>query len=434
MSNFITPPSNLNLNLQNNHPLIPRENTFWLNRKVLTIHSQDRDISKWPFANEFEIELPQDYHNVQSSRLLEITFPVNLYNFSNINQNTIFRITINNDVYWTCPMLLCGEVIEISIDNGYYTKEQLINTLTFKLNEFMPDSKSNNKWKAVYHETKQKILIGNNNGINFTVNADVSFNYANICCNLTSQNKSGVNCCDGTSLLPPTVNYFDRYNKFGFLAYIGFTEKRDYPAIIIEPPNPEGLPFNCSQSANYLPYKSSGNGSRPQNIWLERNDKDLYYVEPPSVVDSIGEQVIYMEMDYFNNIDELIPWSNSANEKLINGKVANITFQGKPPFLSGSKPIAYRGAGINSSFAKIPLLSLPQNTDINSTNGQLLNSSQFTPPLERINRLKFKFRYHDGQLVDFKDSDLTFSLEFNMLRNDFDRKMNINQPTFYSYG
>ena len=97
MSNFITPPSNLNLNLQNNHPLIPRENTFWLNRKVLTIHSQDRDISKWPFANEFEIELPQDYHNVQSSRLLEITFPVNLYNFSNINQNTIFRITINND-------------------------------------------------------------------------------------------------------------------------------------------------------------------------------------------------------------------------------------------------------------------------------------------------------------------------------------------------
>ena len=157
-------------------------------------------------------------------------------------------------------------------------------------------------------------------------------------------------------------------------------------------------------------------------------------MEPPSVVDSIGEQVIYMEMDYFNNIDELIPWSNSANEKLINGKVANVTFQGKPPFLNGSKPIAYRGAGINSSFAKIPLLSLPQNTDINSTNGQLLNSSQFTPPLERINRLKFKFRYHDGQLVDFKDSDLTFSLEFNMLRNDFDRKMNINQPTFYSYG
>ena len=86
---------------------------------------------------------------------------------------------------------------------------------------------------------------------------------------------------------------------------------------------------------------------------------------------------------------------------------------------------------LRCSFAKIPLLLSPQSKEINSINGQLLNSSQFTPPLERINRLKFKFRYHDGQLVDFKDSDLTFSLEFNLLRNDFDRKIKINQPSFY---
>ncbi len=100
MSNYITPPPNINLNLQNNHPLIPREDIYWLNRKCLTVHSQDRDFSKWPFPNEFEINLPEDYNNIQSTRLIEFTFPVNLYNFSNVNQNTHFKMTINNHVNW----------------------------------------------------------------------------------------------------------------------------------------------------------------------------------------------------------------------------------------------------------------------------------------------------------------------------------------------
>ena len=34
--------------LNQTHPLIPREQNYVLDRKIITIHSNDRDISKWP--------------------------------------------------------------------------------------------------------------------------------------------------------------------------------------------------------------------------------------------------------------------------------------------------------------------------------------------------------------------------------------------------
>ena len=134
MSNFITPPPYFNLNVENNHPLIPRGDNYWLTRKCLTVHSQDRDFSKWPFVHEFEINLPQDYLNIQSTRLIEITFPLNFYNFSRLNQNSFFAITINSggdilDPPITDPVIIC-----FSIEDGYYSKDQLATTLTYKLN------------------------------------------------------------------------------------------------------------------------------------------------------------------------------------------------------------------------------------------------------------------------------------------------------------
>jgi len=421
MSNYITPPSNINLNLQNNHPLIPRQDIYWLNRKCLTIHSQDRDFSKWPFPHEFEINVPEDYHNIQSTRLIDITFPINLYNFSRVNQNTYFQLTINNHVNWIKqPEIYPNTPITFSIDDGYYTKDQLANTLTFKLNEKITDKKDPDKkfWKVVYHKVKQKFLIGNNLGIDFTLNADVSFNYYNVCCNLLSSNRSGLNCIDGTNIgannqpcpnmLPPTVNYFERYNKWGFLAYIGYTDKIAYDSLKVEPGD------NL-----YLDYESSDSG---EYIWLPENEEyDSYFSEPPFVANIFGEQSIYMEMNYFNNIDELVPWPDSSY---------NI-YQGKLLAPNAPKYVAYRGSGVNSSFAKIPIISSLNAENSNSSNG--INSTQFTPPLERINRLKFKFRYHDGRPVDFQNAELTFSLEFNMLRNDFDRKLVINAPQFYSW-
>ena len=55
--------------VQQNHPLIPRGQKYILNRKLVSIHSYDRDIKKWPNSNYFEIDLPSNLKNIQSMRL-----------------------------------------------------------------------------------------------------------------------------------------------------------------------------------------------------------------------------------------------------------------------------------------------------------------------------------------------------------------------------
>ena len=77
--------------VQQTHPLIPREQTYVLDRKLVSIHSFDRDIKKWPFGNHFEIELPQAMRNIQSMRLLTITLPSNKYVFSQVNSYIILQ-------------------------------------------------------------------------------------------------------------------------------------------------------------------------------------------------------------------------------------------------------------------------------------------------------------------------------------------------------
>ena len=42
---------NSNFIVQNTHPLIQREQTYVLNRKLVSIHSEDRDYAKWPNSN-----------------------------------------------------------------------------------------------------------------------------------------------------------------------------------------------------------------------------------------------------------------------------------------------------------------------------------------------------------------------------------------------
>ena len=37
-----------NLNLENNRQLIASQDNYVLDRKLLTVHSEDRDIAKWP--------------------------------------------------------------------------------------------------------------------------------------------------------------------------------------------------------------------------------------------------------------------------------------------------------------------------------------------------------------------------------------------------
>ena len=82
--------SQVNFNLNNAHQLIPREQTFVLDRKLMTIHSEDRDVVQWPNANQFEINLPTTYTSVSTLQLVECNITTTNYTFSKEYQNTKF--------------------------------------------------------------------------------------------------------------------------------------------------------------------------------------------------------------------------------------------------------------------------------------------------------------------------------------------------------
>ena len=134
--------------------IITDPTNYLLESKLLTIHSNDRDQSQWPFASEFEIELPQQYYNVQTMRLIDITFSNVDYVLSNSNKNTklSFKIdkTDKSDNVSSTPDILNSIydiVYTIELEEGNYTGDQLSNEIEFKMN------------KIIGHALKTKVPI-----------------------------------------------------------------------------------------------------------------------------------------------------------------------------------------------------------------------------------------------------------------------------------
>ena len=120
-----------------------------MKKKYISIHSEDRDLTKYKNASSFEIELPQDYLNVQSVRLYSWTFPAN-YSIFSIDNNNVYMLfkftTIYNPVEnsYTDPLtqaIFAGLYYNISneylfiIEPGFYNPIQMITELTNKMNE-----------------------------------------------------------------------------------------------------------------------------------------------------------------------------------------------------------------------------------------------------------------------------------------------------------
>jgi hypothetical protein len=92
-----------------------------------------------------------------------------------------------------------------------------------------------------------------------------------------------------------------------------------------------------------------------------------------------------MEVDAFNWIDEVSPFSIATTD----------TYGGD-----------FNGR-VNNSFAKLVL------SNVSNCYVPVKKFKRVLPHMvEKIGRLKFKFRYHNGILVDFKDQSFDFSLKF----------------------
>jgi len=338
------------------------DHKYVIDRKLLSVHSEDRDVSKWPNSNNFEILVPDPLHNVQSMRLIQSSFPTQMYLFSEYNQNIKFNITTGGNKY------------TITIRDGNYTKTTIATEIMYLLNNLGINDASFN---VFFNNPQSRLYIGSN--LQFTINAidDILYN----------------NC--------PENPVFKNYANWGLPYNLGF-DKNNYISTQL---TDAGEIFDLTYNSIY----DISNGSI------------LQYVKAPFQLNLHGDTCIYMEVDKYNSYDELYAYGKSNPDKNKTTGGNNQTFV----------PVnnAYLGK-TESAFAKIPI-DRKNEYMYDSRTLNLCNIVHYDPPLERVTRMRFKFRYHDGRLVDFTNMPFDFTIEFNMLRNEFSKNLCVRIPSTY---
>lgn len=374
--------------LNNPHQLIPRQQTYTLNKKILTIHSEDRDMCKWPFSNSFAIECPEVYTNVQTVRLVDIALPHTQDVFNNEYQNTKLGFSLYpknpGSVSYTALASNVNNLYVITIQDGTYTPLQLVNELQNKLNEVVNDYLITQgvfptylNFKVYYDEVSNSLYFGNTED-EFTFKFSVPMSYTLLQCE--------------------QPNVFERCTQWGLPWHLGFYQENYTSTGLLKSNGDKDIIFY------YKDYGSS------EYIWLAAGiTTPSYYLKAPLSLKIKGDISIYLEIEKLNYMDELVPyvtWTSGAQSNY--------------------------GGTVNSAFVKIPVTTNAHNYMYDGTNFFINNSGFYIPPIDKVSKLKFKFRYHDGRLVNFKDYPFTFSIELNQIRNDMDRNYSVKIPVIYN--
>jgi hypothetical protein len=320
--------------MNSNNPLVKTKHNFVLDRKILLIDSDDRDIERWPHSSEFEIRCPQIYNNVESIKLVNIMLPNFLYNISEYLQTNKMELEIS------------GTTHTIVIQDGYYKHSQLKLALQKKLIAIDPS------FVVTFNELNNKYYFGHpNRNTTFKFKFDKVIDYST--CNKDNYK----------------VNVFSQHGEWGLGYILGFN-KTTYVSKVTT--DDDILSFADAPTR-----------------WIDSSSNVLVSQNPSNLEDNI---FIYIELDKYNKSDELKPYLYYNNSNTSSGI-------------------------INGAFAKIPhTLSLNNNCTVND--GYLDNVSYFQPPIDKIAKIKLKFRYHNGMLVDFNNFNISLSLEINQLRNE----------------
>tara|TARA_B100000902_G_scaffold292440_1_gene278834 strand:- start:8140 stop:9114 length:975 start_codon:yes stop_codon:yes gene_type:complete len=317
--------------------LIERLQNYTLDRKILSIDSVDRDINKWPRANNFEITTPVLYNNIESIKLLNIKIPNKLDNISETLQNNKLFILKNDQKHL------------ITLENGFYNNQELAMCLQNNIKNFITDISVN------FNTLNKKMYFNSNENFSFIFkDNDLSYN---ITCN---NNYNDI---------------FKQHSDWGLGFILGF-DKNSIASEVIDKLN-----FNHN------------------NIIITNNTNQL--IKSTKKVNLSYYEFLYLEIDRFNTSDEIIPYINNHNTNINTGKP-------------------------NAFFAKIP--NVFNNFDNGFINLDNIHSfSYYQPPIEKISKLKFKLRYHNGMLVDLDNYNVSFTLEINQIRNEI-KNYNIRTP------
>jgi len=394
-------------NLNNIYPLIPNQNQYLCDKKYISINSIDRDSLKYPNASLFEIELPQDYLNLQAIRLFSWSFPANYSVFTPVNKNMqlVFKFTniynpiINNvndplqlAIYSGLQANLDKSYI-ITIEEGFYNPTQMSKELKNKMNSIVNDelikyfeNNSNftniipllneneyNEFEVVYNSVGQKLWFGNQSSGFEIVNNSPVYLSENLSSNVFGQR-----------IIPS-------FSNWGLPSYLGFSR---CPEKSIEAQNSNEYRFF---------YLEINNG-----LWIKPSNlpgAKVHFLTAPLKINFMGPAYLYMELECnssLNCIDETEPFQLD--------KFTTTTNQ--------------TNGIVNSCFAKVAIPTTPISQWFD--NGDISPYKWFDPPLERLRKLKIKMRYHDGLLVDFSGFDYSIMLELTILSPQIPRKKTIS--------
>jgi len=414
---------NNNFTLNNNHPLIPNANQYFFDRKYVSIHSEDRDVLKFPNSAEFEIQLPEDLLNVASVRLSTWSFPSNYDVFSIKNTNVVMffkflKLYNPGEIPIGDPLLEAifaglynnqNNIYRVVIETGFYNPLQMATELTHKINEtvtnyliqYFTDTPAYNyalalfngydRFKVVYNQVGQKLWFANN--------AD-QFEIDNTFLLVANSIDPELSC--GKRALTT-------YENWGLPFNLGFTRNN---AISVKAEPQPGILQDLRVNVN-IARNPSGTGYVPRFYYGDVSIGDdgywilptlpgasVYYIECPQKINFMGPAYLYMEISGLNCMDETEPFN-----------VSDFTLH-----TNQTNGIA------NSAFAKISIPVTPINQYFDR---EMMPYKWFNPPAERMRRLKIKFRYHNGQLVNFSSFDYSFTLEFSLLQPQSDRSYSI---------
>jgi hypothetical protein len=382
-------------NTSTNHPIIPNVQQYMFERQYISIHSEDRNTLKYPNSSEFELELPQDYLNVQGIKLVSSRFPRNIRVFSACQKNITLTFKITKpynpaEFIWAYdPILeaiftaLYNNITEnyiVVIEEGSYTPVQMATELTNKFNyevtkmllnsTYLTDAQKSqllssggySEFIVVYNEVSKKLWFGNRSDEFTLTTSDV-----------VELEQESINCCNKNTL--------PEYAPWGLPWYLGLS-RCDTISIID--------PSINSQTRFYYTDVSEG-------IWLTPNPylmySNAYYAVATYPINLLGSTYMYMEIKGLNVLDETEPYNFSTFTMQTN----------------------QNNGIVNAAFAKIPIVISGNECEyVDQLDGGVYKI--YNPPAERIRKIAIKIRYHNGTLINFENKNYSFTLEFTLFR------------------
>lgn len=359
-----------------NHFLIPRKNNVMIEKKQVTIHTEDRDTRLNNDGNtietqsKFSIQMPESLENIAYVQLKNIQIPTYYINISERYKNNKINVEIPNDP--TNPN--DDDDYTIIIPDGFYTPSMLLQQLYFLT---FKDYGSGTKTSFIdpASSSLNRLIFSNNNGD--LSNLEVVLRFDNL--SYSEENT----CFYKNSYL---LNDYSNVSKKWGLGYIlGF----DYCST-----------FKIGYNAGSINTTSIDTLPTPTILTTPQNDIRLDYIK-----------TIYLEVNDFNTISEKKPDTGNRND------VFNSGYHGMGDAALAKIPIP----GISDGFLPTyNILSSGIPGEFLETKKIFLNSFK-----TRVSRLNFTFRDHNGSLIDFNDQDFTFTLEFGIVREVPNRILNI---------